>query len=109
MMIQIESNIQHSLGQDGAVQRMHQLVASLSQTFPQQVHQVQLHFKNHRIEISFAAYGYVVHWQAEIYDDQVSLIGRIPDSASKFKGKIEQAIVARVENALLQVAPSRAA
>ena len=101
-MIEIESNIQHSLGQEIAVERMHLLVATLSQQFPQQVHQVQLHFKDHRVEVSFAAYGYVVHWKAEIYDDQISLYGRIPDSAKKFKGKIEQAILARIEAALVQ-------
>ncbi len=99
-MIEIEMAIQHSLGQELAVERMHALVASLTQRFPQQVHQVQLHFKDHWIDVSFAAYGYVVHWKAEIYDDQVALIGRIPDSARKFRRKIEQAILERVESVL---------
>lgn len=109
MMIEINSEIQHSLGQDAAVQRMHQLVASLSQRFPQQVHQVRLHLRDHRIDVSFAAYGYVVQWQAEIYDDQVSLRGKIPDSARKFRSKIEQSIVARVEDCLQLRSSSHAA
>ena len=108
-MIEIESSIQHSLGQDLAVQRMQQLVASLAQRFPQQVHQVQLHLKDHWVNVSFAAYGYVVQWKAEIYDDQVTLTGHIPDSARKFRRKIEQAIVERVEAVLVQGHRQRAA
>lgn len=100
-MIEIHSKIQHCLGQQEAVERIHQMVASLSNRFPQQVHQVQLHLKNHCVDLSFAAYGFVVHWNAEIFDDQVSLKGQIPESAKKFRGKIEQAIVARVEATLL--------
>ncbi|MCC7334105.1 MAG: polyhydroxyalkanoic acid system family protein [Pirellulaceae bacterium] len=108
-MIEIESSIQHSLGQELAVQRMHQLVASLTERFPSQVHQVRLHLKDHWIDVSFAAYGYLVHWKAEVYDDQVALHGRIPDSASKFKRKIEEAILSRVEPALVMGASRRAA
>lgn len=108
-MIEIESNIQHSLGQELAVQRMHQLLASLTELFPHQVHQVKLHLKDHWIDVSFAAYGYLVHWKAEIYDDQVALHGRIPDSARKFKRKIEEAILARVEPALVMSVRRRAA
>lgn len=108
-MIEIESSIQHSLGQEAAVQRMHQLVATLTESFPHQVHQVKLHLRDHWIDVSFAAYGYLVQWKAEVYDDQVVLHGRIPDSASKFKRKIEQAILARVEPALALSMRRRAA
>ena len=108
-MIEIESSIQHSLGQELAVKRMHQLVASLTQRFPQQVHQVRLHLKDHWVEVSFAAYGYMVEWKAEIYDDQVTLHGKIPDSARKFKRKIEEAILSRVETILVMSIGRRAA
>ncbi len=108
-MIEIEASIQHSLGQELAVERMHRLVASLTQRFPQQVHQVQLHLKDHWVDVSFAAYGYVVHWKAEIYDDQVALHGRIPETARKFKRKIEEAILERVESVLVMSAMRRAA
>lgn len=76
------------------------MVATLTQRFPQQVHQVSLHMKDHRIDVSFAAYGYLVSWRAEVYDDQVSLMGFIPESARSFQGKMEQAVVSRLEAAL---------
>lgn len=107
-MIDIESRISHRLGQQGAVERIHQLAASLSQRFPQQVHQIQLQVHDHCIDVSFAAYGYVVAWQAEILDEAVVLHGRIPDAARPFRNKIEQAITARVE-ASLESRESRAA
>jgi hypothetical protein len=99
-MIEIQSSVQHSLGQEEALARVHQLVATLTQRFPQQVHQVQLHMKDHRVNVSFAAYGYVVSWHAEIFDDQISLLGQIPESARKFQTKIEQAILMRLEESL---------
>ena len=104
-MITIQSNVQHSLGQEAAVERIHQLVASLSERFPQQVHQVQLHLNEHCVDVDFAAYGYQVSWHAEIYDDQISLTGQIPKSAKKFEQKIEEAIVTRIEETLLPTPP----
>ncbi|MEZ6137206.1 MAG: polyhydroxyalkanoic acid system family protein [Pirellulaceae bacterium] len=100
-MLAIESQIPHQLGRSVAAERMHELVASLSQRFPQQVHQVQLHLDEHRVDVSFAAYGYKVEWEAEINETCIILHGRIPDSAKPFRNKIEQAILARVEATLL--------
>lgn len=100
-MIEINSNIQHSLGQDEAIARVHRLVASLTERFPQQVHQVKLDMRDHRVDVQFAAYGYVVTFHAEIYDDQVSLTGELPDTAKKFQHKIGTAVVSRLEEALL--------
>lgn len=100
-MIDITCSVQHSLGQQAAIERIHTLVATLTQQFPQQVHQVHLLMKDHQVDVSFAAYGYLVSWRAEVYDDQVSLFGQIPDSARKFQSKMEQAVVSRLETALL--------
>lgn len=99
-MIEIATSVQHSLGQEEAIARLHQMVASMTQRFPQQVHQVNLHMTDHRFDVSFAAYGYLVSWRAEVYDDQVSLMGLIPESAKKFAGKMEQAVVTRIEETL---------
>ena len=56
-MIEIESNIQHSLGQELAVQRMHQFFASLTARVHHQGHQVTLPLKDHWIVLRFEAYG----------------------------------------------------
>lgn len=103
-MIPIESQVAHSLGREAAVERMHQMVASLSERFPQQVHQIQLDLQEQRIDVSFAAYGYMVQWQADIDEEAVILHGKIPDSARPYKNKIEQAILARVEETLMPAA-----
>ena len=99
-MIEIHSQISHQLGQSAAVHRMHELVGSLPQRFPQQVHQVKLLVQDHSVEVSFAAYGYLVHWKADVQEDCILLQGKIPDSAKKFKNKMEQTIVNRVATAL---------
>ncbi len=108
-MITIESSVQHCLGQKMAVVRLRELIADLSQRFPQQVHQVKLNINAHVMNVSFAAYGYVVHWSAEVFDDQVSLVGQIPDSAAPYESKMEQAVVARLEECLTQAVWARAA
>lgn len=106
-MIRIESEIQHCLGQEEATSRMRQLLANLSERFPEQVHQVKIHLSGDQAEVSFAAYGYVVTYRAEIYDDQVLLVGTIPDSAKKFESKISEAILSRVEATLMPAPLSR--
>ncbi|QDV23895.1 hypothetical protein Q31a_22050 [Aureliella helgolandensis] len=108
-MIEIDSNVQHSLGQEVAVERLHNLAVNLAQRFPQQVHQLKMHFKNHRIDVDFAAYGYVVHWTAEVFDDQVSLHGTVPDSAKVFAGKMKQTITGHVAQELFSSPLRRAA
>ena len=99
-MIQIETSVPHQLGKTVATNRIQNLVGTLSQRFPQQVHQVQLRLSEHHVDVSFAAYGYMVQWQADIAEDRILLHGSIPDTAKQFQHKIEQAIVARVEDSL---------
>lgn len=99
-MIEIESSVQHCLGQQIAIERVQALVSDLAHRFPQQVHRVELRLNAHVVDVNFAAYGYVVQWTAEVFDDQVTLHGRIPASASSYESKMEQAIVARIEECL---------
>ncbi len=108
-MISIDSEIQHSLGQQAAIDRMQSLVASLSQRFPEQVHQVTMHLSDHQIDVGFAAYGYNIRWSAEVFDDVVQLHGEIPDSAAPFRNKMEATVVSRVEAGLREIAWSKSA
>lgn len=99
-MVEINTLVAHQLGRASALDRMHQMVDSLGQRFPQQVHQVRSTWTDNKLNIRFAAYGYLVQWEAIVQEDEVSLLGQIPDAARVFKGKIEQAIVARIETVL---------
>ena len=99
-MVEINTLVSHRLGRIAALDRMHQMVDSLSQRFPQQVHQVRSSWQDNKLNIRFAAYGYLVQWEAVVLEEQVLLVGQIPDAARVFKGKIEQAIVARLETVL---------
>jgi hypothetical protein len=96
-MIPIESTIHHNLGQRVAVERIHQMAATLSQRFPQQVHQIEWRQSEHSVDMRFAAYGFVVSWAAEVDDTTIYLHGQIPDAARPYRKKIEQAVTARVE------------
>jgi Putative polyhydroxyalkanoic acid system protein (PHA_gran_rgn) len=99
-MLEISTCVAHNLGRVSALKRIHQMVDSLTERFPQQVHQVSSVWDNNRLNIRFAAYGYLVQWEAVVREDDVSLKGQIPDAARVFKCKIEQAIVARLETVL---------
>ena len=101
-MIPIESTIHHQLGQKVAVERIHQMAATLSQRFPQQVHQIEWQQHEHRIDLRFVAYGYLVSWEAEVDDAAIYLHGKIPDAARPFRKKIEEAVTARVEATLCE-------
>ncbi len=99
-MLEISTVVAHTLGKKVALDRLHQMVDFLTERFPLQVHQVASQWHENRLNIRFAAYGYLVHWEAVVTDGDISLRGEIPDSARPFKSKIEQAIVTRVESAL---------
>ncbi len=99
-MIEIQAEVQHGLGQETAILRVQELVATMTEKFPQQVHRVQWQACNQRICVQFVAYGFQVFWQADIYDDAVTLSGRIPNSARGVRNKIIQATVARLEEVL---------
>ncbi len=101
-MVEIHSLVSHRLGRVVALECMHQMADSLGQRFPQQVHQVSSSWHDNKLNIRFAAYGFLVQWEAIVQEEQVALLGQIPDSARAFKGKIEQAIVARLEVVLAE-------
>ena len=99
-MVEIHTLVSHRLGRVAALDRMHQMADSLSQRFPQQVHQVSSTWHDNKLNIRFAAYGFLVQWEAIVQEQQIALLGQIPDAARAFKHKIEQAIVARLETVL---------
>lgn len=96
-MVEIETSVSHHLGNDAALNRLHQMVDSLQSRYRDQVHCVESTWNGNELDISFAAYGYKINWHATVLSDRIALVGRIPSSARPFRGKIEQAIVARVE------------
>ncbi len=96
-MVEIETSVAHQLGNDVALNRLHEMVDSLQDRYRDQVHGVQSHWNGNELDISFAAYGYKIDWHATVLADRIALVGRIPSSARPYRGKIEQTIVARVE------------
>lgn len=99
-MVEINTTVPHNLGRVDALERMHQLIDSLGERFPQQVHQVRSSWHDNKLNIRFAAYGYLVQWEAIVQEKQISLLGQIPDTARVFKAKIEETIVSRIESVL---------
>ncbi len=99
--MEIETSVSHFLGEEIAVNRLHKMVDSLEVRFRDQVHHVQSQWHGNELDISFDAYGFQIQCHATVLSDRVALMGRIPATAKMFRGKIEQAIVARVE-AILQ-------
>ena len=103
-MMEIETSVAHQLGDAGALDCLHQMVDSLEDRYRDQVHCVQSQWNGNELDISFAAYGYHINWHTTVLTDRVALIGHIPSAARPFRGKIEQAIVARVEAVLEETA-----
>ncbi len=101
-MVEIEASVAHKLGNTAALGRMHEMVDSLQSRYRDQVHEVESHWNGNELDISFDAYGYHINWHATVLADRIVLVGRIPATARPFRGKIEQAIVARVEEVVQQ-------
>lgn len=105
-MVEIVTSVAHQLGNAAALDRLHEMIDSLEDRYRDQVHCVESHWNGNELDISFAAYGYHINWHATVMTDRIALHGRIPTAARPFRGKIEQAIVARVE-AVFQEAARR--
>jgi hypothetical protein len=108
-MVEIETSVAHQLGNVAALNCLHAMVDSLEDRYRDQVHCVESHWNGNELDISFAAYGYHINWHATVLTDRIALIGRIPSAARPFRGKIEQAIVARVEAVFEETARRRPA
>jgi hypothetical protein len=106
-MVEIETSVAHQLGDQVALDRLHEMVDSLEARYRDQVHCVESHWNGNQLDISFAAYGYHINWQATVLADRIALVGRIPSAARAFRGKIEQAIVARVEAVFQEISAAR--
>jgi hypothetical protein len=96
-MVKIETSVEHRLGNQLALNRLHEMVDTLEDRFRDQVHRVERNWNGNELDISFAAYGYRIQWHATVLADRIALTGNIPSNAKAFRDKIEQAIVARVE------------
>lgn len=96
-MVEIETSVAHQLGNTQALSRLHQMIDSLEDRFRDQVHCVESSWNGNELDLSFAAYGYHINWHATVFADRIALVGRIPSSAKAYRSKIEQAVVARVE------------
>ena len=108
-MVEIETSVTHQLGDRAALVRLHDMIDTLEDRYRDQVHRVETQWNGNELDISFAAYGYNINWHATVLSDRIVLTGRIPTAARAYRGKIEQAIVARVEAVFQEVAPFRRA
>ena len=78
----VQRNVTHRLGLIEARNRLRELALGLSNEYPDQVHQVEIHWDDNQLSIYFAAYGFQYHWDAKVFSDRIELSGRYPESAN---------------------------
>lgn len=59
-MVEIETSVAHQLGNDAALNRLHDMVDSLQSRYRDQVHGVESIWNGNELDISFDAYGYKI-------------------------------------------------
>jgi hypothetical protein len=105
----VQRNVTHRLGLSEARNRLRELALGLSNEYPDQVHQVEIHWDDNQLSVYFAAYGFQYHWDAKVFSDRIELLGRYPESANVYRNKIEKTVVGKVEDILAEAVAMRKA
>ena len=95
------AEVPHTLGQDGAVDKLKGFVDGISERYKGQINSVSGDWEDpHTLAFGFNTFGIEVKGRLGIEPEVVRISGELPFSAVMFKGKIVGAIQEGLEKAL---------
>jgi hypothetical protein len=92
-MPKISINMEHSLSQAVALERLKGLLNKLKSEFGNMISDLKESWDGNGAEFSFRAMGMSVEGEISVGDNTFKLDGKIPLAALPFKSKIEKAIL----------------
>lgn len=99
-MGQIRNIIAHQLGAAEAKSRLCSFIGSMMREYPDQVHKLEMKFSGLELAVKFSAYGFEYDWTVLVGDQDIELVGKFPDTANPYRGKIEKTVVGKIEDVL---------
>ena len=85
-------SVNHSLGQERAVELLKQFLPKLRDKFQGQVSDLEEAWNGNVLNFSFKTFGFKINGNLAVEPGDVKLTANIPFAAMMFKGKIEQTV-----------------
>jgi hypothetical protein len=92
--------VDHSLGKDEALQRLHGMLAQVKQNYGNQISDMDESWNDNGGSISFNAMGFKIVADILVTDNQAAFDVELPWAAKMFQGTIETTIRERAERLL---------
>lgn len=92
--------IDHSLGKDEALTRLHGMLGQIKENYGSQISDMQENWTDNGGTMSFKAMGFTIGTDVAVTDDKVSIDVDLPWAAKMFQGTIETTIRERAERLL---------
>jgi hypothetical protein len=92
--------VDHSLGKDEALQRLHGMLAQVKQNYGNQISDMDESWNDNGGSISFNAMGFKIVADILVTDNQAAFDVELPWAAKIFQGTIETTIRERAERLL---------
>lgn len=93
-------SIDHSLGQEEALDRIKGILAQVKENYGSQVSDLQENWTDHGGDFSFKAMGFKIAGDLTVTDSKVLINAEYPWAAKPFQGTIETTIRERAERLL---------
>ena len=93
-------HVPHTLGQQEALNRIKNILASAKEQHGDRISDLQEHWTNDGGTFSFRAMGFKISGNLKVTDHDVTIVGEYPFAAIPFKGTIEATLRERAERLL---------
>ncbi|HYJ13225.1 MAG TPA: polyhydroxyalkanoic acid system family protein [Thermomicrobiales bacterium] len=93
-------HVQHTLGQQEALSRLKNILASAKDQYGDRISDLQEHWTDDGGTFSFRAMGFKISGNLKVTNHDVAITGEYPFAAMPFKGTIESTLRERAERLL---------
>lgn len=91
-MPQFNLSVPHTLGKDGAKERLAHYAEKVEERFGDQVKNLEQSWDGDNLNFGFSTYGIKIDGSMAVEEDKVVINGNLPFTAMMFKGKIESGL-----------------
>ena len=94
------TEVPHSLGKEGCMERMKGFLDQVEERFKGQIGEIDGSWDDNVLSYKFVSYGIKIEGKMRVEEEQVKMEGEIPFAAMMFKGKIVDSIRGALEKAV---------
>jgi hypothetical protein len=94
------TEVNHSLGQDVALEKLKGFLDQVRQRYPKQISEIEGSWSDNVLNYEFTTFGIKVDGTLTVEEEVVKMEGNLPFAAMMFKSKISDSIKVALEKAI---------